>query len=64
MGHDFEGSLPGHTIMNMHRPEGHGHLDQKHDKGMRSPYLPQLPTDAGLESPSVAPGLSSNEGAV
>jgi hypothetical protein len=51
MGFSFEQSGPGDSIMNMRRPDGHAHLDQKLDKGMRSPYLSQFPAGAGLVSP-------------
>jgi hypothetical protein len=54
MGHSFEKSQPGHQIHEMRRPDGHAHLDQKYDKGMRSPMLGQLPQEAGLESPSTS----------
>lgn len=54
MGHSFEQSGPGDTIMNMSRPEGHAHLDQKFDKGNRSPWIGQLPMDAGLNSPETS----------
>jgi hypothetical protein len=62
MGHSFEQSGPGDTIMNMHRPEGHAHLDQKLDKGMRSPILSQLPMDAGLVSPETSAQTGSGHG--
>jgi len=48
--------------MNMHRPEGHAHLDQKLDKGMRSPILGQLPMDAGLVSPETSEQSGSGHG--
>jgi hypothetical protein len=51
MGFSFEQSGPGDTIMNMHRPDGHAHLDEKHDKMNRTPWLSQLPQGAGLETP-------------
>lgn len=51
MGFSFEQSGPGDTIMNLKRPDGHAHLDQKLDKGMRTPYLSQFPQEAGLASP-------------
>jgi hypothetical protein len=55
MGHSFEQSGPGDSIINMHRPDGHAHLDQKYDKGMRSPWLAQIGhQDAGLVSPEVS----------
>lgn len=54
MGHSFEQSGPGDQIINMRRPDGHAHLDQKYDKGMRSPFLSQLGQDAGLVSPETS----------
>lgn len=51
MGFDFEKSGPGDMIMNFRRPEGHAQLDEKLDKGMRTPWLGQLPQEAGLVSP-------------
>lgn len=51
MGFSFEQSGPGDQIVNLHRPDGHAHLDQKLDKGNRSPWLSQLTQDAGLVSP-------------
>jgi hypothetical protein len=62
MGHSFEKSGPGDSIMNMHRPEGHAHLDQKLDKGMRSPMLAQLPVEAGLVSPETSAQSGSGHG--
>ena len=48
---NFEQSGPGDTIMNLRRPDGHAHLDEKLDKGMRTPWLAQFPMEAGLQSP-------------
>jgi hypothetical protein len=62
MGHSFEQAGPGDSIRNMHRPEGHAHLDQKLDKGMRSPMLSQLPGGAGLESPETSEQSGSGHG--
>lgn len=62
LGHSFEQSGPGDSIMNLHRPEGHAHLDQKLDKGMRSPMLAQLPQDAGLETPATSSQSGSGHG--
>lgn len=58
MGHSFEQSRPDHQIMEKSIPSGHAHLDQKYDKGMRSPMVSQLPMDAGLVPPGNAPGLN------
>lgn len=54
MSNTFESSRPEHKLMEMTRPEAHAHLDQKFDKGMRSPWLSKLPSGAGLESPSTS----------
>lgn len=54
MPHSFEQSGPGDMIMNLSRPDGHAHLDEKHDKAGRTPWLGQLPQEAGLESPEVS----------
>lgn len=62
MSHGFESSRPEHQIHEKHIPEGHAHLDQKHDKGMRSPMLSQLPMESGLASPEVAGGAGTGEG--
>lgn len=62
MSHSFEQSGPGDTIMNLRRPEGHAHLDQKLDKGMRSPMLAQLPMEAGLASPATSSQDGSGHG--
>jgi len=55
MGHSFEQSGPGDTIINMRRPDGHAQMDEKYDKGMRTPWLAQIGhQDAGLVSPEVS----------
>lgn len=51
MSNSFEQSRPDHMIIPQQRPQGHAHMDQKYDKGMRSPMVGQLPMDAGLEMP-------------
>lgn len=62
MGHSFEKPQPGHQIHEMHRPDGHAHLDQKYDKGMRSPMIGQLPMEAGLETPGTTEQGGSGHG--
>lgn len=57
MGHSFEKPTESHQIHEIGHPQGHGHMDQKLHKGMRSPMAGRLPSDAGLESPENAPGL-------
>lgn len=60
MGHSFEQSGPGDSIINMTRPDGHAHLDEKYDKGMRSPWLGVIGhQDAGLVSPETSPQSGS-----
>jgi hypothetical protein len=56
MGFTFEQSGPGDTIINMTRPDGHAQLDEKYDKGCRTPWLATIGhQDAGLVSPEVGP---------
>lgn len=64
MAHNFEQSRPDHEIHHKHIPEGHAHLDEKHHKGMRSPIVGQFPTESGLESPEMEPGVGSGMGSV
>jgi hypothetical protein len=40
----FEQSRPDHEVHELHQHQGHGMLDQKRDKGMRSPITSQVPT--------------------
>lgn len=61
----FEQSRPDHEVHEIHRHMGHGLLDQKRDKGMRSPIASQVPVtntgtvpDAnGIGSPGVPSGI-------
>lgn len=39
----FEESRPSHVVHEIHRPMGHGMIDQKHGKGMRSPIVNSVP---------------------
>jgi hypothetical protein len=61
----FEESRADHEVHTMHHPQGHGLLDQKHAKGMRSPMLSQIPSaDAGSASGvdgAGQPGMPSGE---
>jgi hypothetical protein len=60
MGFSFEQSGPGDTIINMTRPNGHAQLDEKYDKGMRTPWLGVIGhQDAGLVSPEIGPESGS-----
>ena len=61
MSHSFEKGMPHHSVHPVHMPMGHGEVDQKFGKGMRSPMVGQLPLDNGLESPEVDQGISSGE---
>jgi hypothetical protein len=40
----FEESRPGHEVHEIHRPQGHGLMDQKREKGGRSPAIAHVPT--------------------
>lgn len=40
----FEQSRPDHEVHELHRPMGHGYMDQKHQKGGRSPITGSVPT--------------------
>lgn len=39
----FEQSTPAHEVHEIHQHQGHGMLDQKRSKGMRSPIASQVP---------------------
>jgi hypothetical protein len=59
----FEQSHPHHEVHEVHRPQGHGYVDQKYGKGNRSPIAAQVPQ---IESGAVpgadgagAPGVPS-----
>jgi hypothetical protein len=60
--HGFETNKPGHTVIQIHRPQGHGHLDQKHHKGMRSPMAPHLPQQGGGMDMGGAPPMAFDDG--
>lgn len=62
MAHQFEQDRPDHKVHHMHIPEHHAHMDQKFDKGGRSPMVGQLPIDSGMESPEVSPGVNGDSG--
>lgn len=64
MPHSFEKSREDHQVHHMHIPSGHAHLDQKYQKGMRSPMAGQLPMANGLEGPQVDSGLSEGDASV
>lgn len=40
----FEESRPSHEVHEVRKPMGHGYVDQKHGKGMRSPIASSVPT--------------------
>jgi hypothetical protein len=39
----FEESSNRHMVHELHRPQGHGYLDQKYQKGNRSPISGSVP---------------------
>jgi hypothetical protein len=47
----FEQSHPHHEVHEIHRPQGHGYVDQKYGKGNMSPISNSVPQ---VESGSVA----------
>lgn len=61
----FEESHAGHMVHEIHRPMGHGMIDQKHGKGGRSPIVssvPQIdngtvPGSDGSSSPGMPNGM-------
>lgn len=53
----FEESRPHHEVHEVGHPQGHGYLDQKHQKGMRSPIVSSVPsTEAGAVAGSDGSG--------
>jgi hypothetical protein len=53
----FEQSRPDHEVHELHQHQGHGMLDQKRDKGMRSPIVSSVPNiDNGTVPGSTAGG--------
>ena len=60
----FEGSMLHHEVYEIHKPQGHGMIDQKHGKGNLSPIrgsVPQIETGTvpgadGAGGPGVAAG--------
>jgi hypothetical protein len=60
----FEQSRPDHEVHEIHMPQGHGYMDQKHQKGMRSPIVGSVPTvDNGTQTsgPAGSPGQPNGE---
>lgn len=61
----FEGSMVHHQVYELHRPEGHGMIDQKHGKGNLSPIRGSVPMiDHGTEASATAagsPGVAGSE---
>lgn len=53
MAHSFDHDRPEHQVHHLKIHHSHAGLDQKLDKGMRSPLASQLPTEATLESPQL-----------
>lgn len=61
MPHNFEQDRESHRIHNIKMPQGHAHMDEKHDKMGRSPMVGQLPMMNGLESPQTDQGVDSGD---
>lgn len=60
----FEESRPHHEVHHVAMPRGHGMMDQKLHKGMRSPIVSSIPSsEQGAESqgPAGAPGQPFGE---
>lgn len=61
----FEQSHPHHMVHELHRPHGHGYLDQKYDKGNRSPIASSVPMVEDGAMPGMdgagAPGMPASE---
>lgn len=60
----FEESRHSHTVHELHRPQGHGMVDQKYGKGNRSPINGSVPSiDTGTMSSGDAAGSPGSPGA-
>lgn len=60
----FEESRPSHTVHEIHRPQGHGYVDQKYGKGNMSPIDPHVPTiDHGSVAGDMGAGSPGEPGA-
>lgn len=62
----FEQSVGHHTVHEVHMPQGHAHMDEKHHKANRSPIVGSLPmedggTEAGMNGAG-APGTVPGQG--
>lgn len=58
---NFEQDREDHKIHHIKMPQGHAHMDEKHQKMGRSPIVGQLPMDNRTESPQVNQGLDSGD---
>jgi hypothetical protein len=61
----FEEGSHHHMVHELHRPQGHGYIDQKYGKGNRSPITNSVPTIDNGEVPGMngagAPGMPGGE---
>jgi len=48
--------MPKHIVHQIHRPQGHGYVDQKYGKGNRSPVAGQVPYVDTHDVPNDAAG--------
>lgn len=61
----FEQSHPHHEVHEIHRPQGHGMMDQKYAKGNRSPIAGSVPTiDTGSMPSSTEAGSPGSPAAM
>ena len=59
----FEGSMVHHQVYELHMPQGHGMMDQKHGKGNLSPIRGSVPQiDHGTEPSATAAGSPGTAG--
>lgn len=61
----FEQDHEGHRVHELHRPQGHGYIDQKYGKGNRSPIAGSVPAVESGAVPGAdgagSPGMSGGE---
>lgn len=66
----FEESSRHHEVHEIHRPQGHGYVDQKYGKGNLSPIHGSVPTtdsgsvpgDNGVGAPGTPAGIGGTSG--
>lgn len=61
----FEQSHPHHIVHELHKPQGHGYVDQKYGKGNLSPISGSVPTIEHGSEPGAngagSPGTAGSE---